>query len=143
MFAEKLNQIIQRQDPLLWAKTYHRLAKQLVANDELMYLLHHTGVDISKLECGFCPCGKDLIVIAVDKPNDWTPPTYQAAIHCPTCQKQFELGFRETELSTSVRAGDLEVYCQNRFDKQVYQMVVRPVYLWQMESSLTNFARVI
>ena len=141
MFAEKLNQIIQRQDPLLWAKTYHRLAKQLVDNDELMYLLNHTGVDISKLECGFCPCGKDLIVIVVDKPNDWTPPSYQAAIHCPTCLKQFNLSLMPVEVGTILRSADINVQC---FDgMQSYQMVVRPVYLWQMESTLKDYAKVI
>lgn len=141
MFAEKLNQIIQRQDPLLWAKTYHRLAKQLVANDELMYLLHHTGVDISKLECGFCPCGKDLIVIAKTQVNPWSKPHYQAGIHCPVCRKQFNLNLTPIEVGTSLRSADIKVQC---FDgMRNYQMVVRPVYLWQMESTLKDYAKVI
>lgn len=141
MFIDKLTKIREKQDPILWAKTYHRLALQLVRNAALMAILTQTGVDIADLECGFCPCGKDLIVVAKTQVNSWSKPRYQAGIHCPVCRKQFNLSLMPVEVGTSLRSADINVQCFD--DIRSYQMVVRPVYLWQMESTLEDYAKVI
>lgn len=141
MFIDKLTKIREKQDPILWAKTYHRLALQLVKNADLMAILMQTGVNIADLECGFCPCGKDLIVVAKHQANAWSKPQYQAGIHCPVCRKRFNLSLLPVEVGTSLRSADINVQC---FDgMRSYQMVVRPVYLWQMESTLRDYAKVI
>ena len=141
MFIDKLTKIREKQDPILWAKTYHRLALQLVKNADLMDILTQTGVDIADLECGFCPCGKDLIVVAKTQVNSWSKPRYQAGIHCPVCRQQFELRLMPVEVGTSLRSADINVQCVDGTRR--YQMVVRPVYLWQMESTLEDYAKVI
>ena len=114
MFADKLSNIINRRDPILWAKTYHQLAVKLVSNENLMDTLSLAKVDKANIECGFCPCGKGLIVFVVNQKNSWSKPVYQ---------------------------GDLTVCCLSMGKK--YQMVVRPLYLWQMESVLKDYVKII
>lgn len=141
MFADKLSNIISRRDPILWAKTYHQLAVKLVSNDDLMYTLFLSKVDKANIECGFCPCGKGLIVFVVNQKNSWSKPVYQGDILCKDCQRRFELQYQPKSFGTSLRSGDLIVYCLSMGKK--YQMVVRPLYLWQMESTLKDYVKII
>ena len=137
MFADRVAGVLSQNNPALFEKLFHKIALQLLKNDQYVQLLDRLSDQYNIVETGFCPCGQGLIVIGLDKsPWDWWSYRlrYDAELLCPRCRGHYDLQVLEAPRSTDVRAADLNVRCIN--DDHNYPMIVRPYYLWKLEISL-------